>query len=430
MLAAATEVMPLRYCLSQDETESVVFACDVLSQPHYRKAVKKTDHTVHLKCSRALPVAEEQDVVVLSGALDREYHAWLRTLGFSTDHVVEYGHPTAFEPLSQTIKRDPKPVLETISKAGGKPVYVPFYSGAAETEAAKLLEADLFGCEEEIGLKYFNKESFKAECIKLGIPMVNGSTHSVHGMLDKDFALLVSNLLKTYPSVIVRGSLGSAGSSAFFINNPDVSEVLRQIKDSNDSEVLVEPFLKVIASPNDQWAIGRGGEIWHLGTSAQLFEGLKHVGNIQGRYFSARVSNYVLETSSKIVGSMAAHGYRGILGIDYIVTEEGIYPIENNARMNGSSFTLAIIDRLNQQQEGTIRNWKFYKAQTTPCSYLELVRRIEPLIYDGTNINAVFPYDCDALSTSGVFTPVVVAEDTYHLDFMIQALEELGIRAI
>lgn len=418
--------VPLRECISRDDSETVIFACDALSQPCYRRLFREVDPLVHTKTARALPIAREHDVVVLSGRLDPDYYAWLRGLGLGSRHVAAYGRPKADVPLSALILADPAPVQRAVACGGRRPVFVPFYSGEEETRVAELLGAELFGCREDISLKYFNKESFKQACLKLNIAMVDGSSCDVPGLRVCDLEEIVLKLLQSYPSVLIRGSLGAAGSSAYQVSSADVGDVLENIRKSRDKKMLIEPFLQVIASPNDQWAIDRQGCIHYLGISAQLFSGLRHVGNLQGQYFSERIAEYIRRTSLKIVHDMAVHGYRGVLGIDYIVTSHGIYPIENNARLNGSSFTLAIVDRL-AERHGRIPCWKFFKASVEPCSFTVLARRLAPLLYDGSSSNSVFLYDCDALPVNGTFTCVLLAEDMYHIDHLTRALEELGV---
>lgn len=422
----------IRDAISSSEDEVAVFIVDVLSQPHYRTKYTDYDPLVHTKCSRALPVALAGDIVVLSGSLDRGYYEWLRGLGLGPDTVVEYHQEAAKNSLTELILSDPQRVVAAIEASGRRPVLVPFYSGASEQQLSEELKAGLFGCDEKIILKYFNKESFKAECVELGIPMVGGANARVDGskrLKESELADIVLTLLNEYPKLIIRGAEGSAGSSLYTLDKNNVREVYRQVRRNQESSLLVEPFLKVIASPNDQYVIGRDGELSHLGISSQLFEGLKHTGNLFGQYLSPRIEHYIKSTSTVIVHSMAAHGYRGVVGIDYIVSSEGIFPVENNARMNGSSFTLGLIDHL-AERHGPIPSWKFYKGSTEPCSYEELVKRIEPVLYDGSGINCVFPYDCDTLSQNGKFTPVLVAEDMYHIDYLERALDELGVKKI
>ncbi|RMD85602.1 MAG: hypothetical protein D6808_04920 [Candidatus Dadabacteria bacterium] len=325
---------------------------------------------------------------------------------------------------------NPKPLLDAIRETGKKPVFVPFYSSSQEKVCAELLEAELFGSEPNVCSRYFSKNTFKEECVKLDIPTVEGVSQSLDSPSDlESLESLVSSLLSHYDSVIIRGEHGSAGSSVYKTDSPDIIHIYEEIKESKQSKVLVEPMLKVIASPNDQWAIDRSGDIHHLGMSAQLFEGLKHAGNLKGQYFSGRTYRTIQKMSRTIAKKMAGDGYVGVFGIDYIITQEGIFPIENNARINGSTFTFGIVDAI-EEKIGKVPCWKFFKVHSEARSFEELKGTMRDLLYDGTKINVVFPYDCDTLSETGTFAVVLLAEDMYHIEYLEEGLKSMGIRRV
>ncbi|MCB9030034.1 MAG: hypothetical protein H6619_03210 [Deltaproteobacteria bacterium] len=422
---------PFRDVISTSNNDLVIFASDVLGQPH-RALYAETNPYVYAKCSRALPVAKNEDLVLLSGKLDQQYYQWIRSLGMGPAETVAFGYEGVDKSLSELVIENPAEVLKTIEKTGRKPIYVPFYSGHTEAECAKTLGAELFGAEEGVCAKYFSKATFKEECIKLGINVVGGVEHKLtdHDPIEyEELEKLVHALLGDYGSVIIRGEHGSAGSSIYQTNSPDIVEIYNDIKKNNEKRLLVEPMLKVIASPNDQWAIDKNGDIHHLGLSAQLFEGLKHAGNLKGQYFSSRAYKQMTTISKIIVKQMASDGYKGVCGVDYIICDSGIFPIENNARVNGSTYTYAIINNI-EKRIGKVPCWKFFKAKTNKCDFDSLKEQIESLLYDGSRINSVFPYDCDTLSINGTFAAVLLAEDMYHIEYLEEALRYLDVNRI
>jgi len=421
----------IRAAISSSYDDVVVYAMDVMAEP-CRNAFLKKNPYIQAKCSRALPIASRQDIVVLAQKPNQEYLEWLRSLGLGPEVVVSYDYTDAKLSLSELIIRDPKPVLDAIKATGRDPILVPFFSGKLEEKAAEILGARLFASKEEITMRFFNKENFKKECASLHIPLIEGVSQQLRDDSQKgslsasNLEMVVSELLDKYTSVIVRGTEGSAGSSLYTIERERLKATIGEIIEQGEERVLIEPFLDVIASPNDQWIIGEEGQVHHFGLTAQLFEGLRHMGNLKGQYFSDRVVEYITQISTKIALHMSELGYRGVMGVDYIVAGDGIFPIENNARMNGSSFTIAIEQAL-EPRHGEIPCWKFFKAKTEPCSFKELCKRMEPILYDGTGINAVFPYDCDTVPLNGAFTPIIFAEDLYHIEHLESALRELGI---
>lgn len=420
----------LRSHISSSEDEVVIHAVDILASPQYRKLYQDINPLSYTKCSRALPSALEEDIVVLIGDVDTEYHSWLRSFGLGTDRIVSYGRNNSDESLSEIILKDPKPLEDAIAASGRKPLIVPFYCGDLEHDVAVHLKAELFGSPASVTELFFNKEIFKAECIRLGINMVDGISHEMTEPTRKkaldQFERTVRTLLGTYPKLIVRAVEGAGGKSVFKIEDSTFEETKKTLLSTGDTQFLIEPFLSVIASPNDQWVITRSGEVHHLGLSAQLFDHLKHVGNIKGQYFSQRIVEKIASDSYKIALSMKEQGYVGVFGVDYIVTDDEIYPIENNARVNGSSFAIMIVERL-EPLIGKAPCWKFFKASVPPCSYNELTERLSPILFDGARKNSVFPFDLDTLSSNGQFAPLLLGEDMYHIEFLESALKDLGV---
>lgn len=409
----------------------LIFAADILSQPH-RELYLKTDPYAHTKCSRALGMAEEIDAVLLTAPVNDDYLQWLRDNNLAPKVVFSFNLEKTNKPLAELILENPTPVKEALGDIlDQNPIYVPYYTSDTDTLVAELLGAELFGSDERVAMKYFDKKSFKDELQALGIATVGGVTHGQRGSLPNpgELAELMQQLLHSYPTLMVRGARGSAGSSAYQVDEDKVYEVIETLQSNRDEEILIEPFLSVIASPNDQWIIDLSGDIHHVGLSAQLFEKLKHVGNIQGELFSKRVAQEIAETSLKIVMRMKEQGYQGLLGIDYIVTDQGIFAIENNARMNGSSYAFGVVDRLSTKFN-TKLCWKFFKAKAPVNSFKDLTSLLKPILYTGESVNCVFPFDCDKLASSGFFAPILVGEDTYHLHYLEQTLEALGIEKV
>jgi hypothetical protein len=377
-------------------------------------------------------MAHPDDVVLISGRTDFSYRAWLTSVGFGTEHVIEFDCKNVQRTLAQLVIDNAPMLKERIVSLKKSPVYVPFYASALDRDAAGAINARLFGCDEHIIQRYFNKEQFKQTCRRLGLPTVSDTIPQGKdsGSLNREeLAEAVDALLHTYKTLMVRGTVGSAGDSVFKVESGNVKEVLESIRRGHSSEFLVEPFLKVIASPNDQWCITEDGSICHVGLSAQLFKGLSHVGNLHGEFFSSRVTSAIQACSERIATQMRDDGFRGLFGIDYIVSDDGIFPIENNARMNGSSFAFAVVDGVRRSVQAPLC-WKFFKASFRPAQFVELAETLEPLLFAPGKSNSAFPFDCDALSINGTFACLLVAEDLYHLEFLEGVLAEMNIHRV
>jgi hypothetical protein len=91
----------LRKCLSSNDEELIIYGADNFAQ------FPRRDTSITSKCDRALPAARQNDLVVLRGKLDREYHNWLRSYGLGSDYVVEYKALSREMTLSELIVKNP-----------------------------------------------------------------------------------------------------------------------------------------------------------------------------------------------------------------------------------------------------------------------------------------------------------------------------------
>jgi hypothetical protein len=420
-----TDLHPLRATISDDKEELVVYAADNFSQ------FPRRDATVPSKCDRALASARADDLVVLRGELDQDYHRWLRSHRLGSDHVVAYNMPPSGATLSELIVANPEPVKKVISEMSRKPVYVPWFSTQMEAAAAKTLGADLFGATEADTLKHNDKAIFKTLCQKLKVPVVDGTSFVMQPENSNNFhqmKFLVKRYRSTHDTVIIRGTLGEAGMSLYKTKGDDLAELYQTIALSGERVILIEPFLNVTSTPNDQWVVGRDGRITHIGMIEQVCErGMVHIGSLKGNGPSPQIFDAVKQTSLKIVTEMAESGYCGVTGFDYIAAEEGIFPVENNARFNGSSYVNIIVHNI-EELLGAVPIWKFIKIKTAPCTFIELRKRIDSVLYDGSKLNSVFPFNCEDLSRTGNFAVILLAEDMDQLHMLEMSLKELGVK--
>lgn len=417
-----TNVKAFRECISDNDNELIIYAADTFSQfPHRNSSVSS-------KCDRTLPVATSNDLVVLRGILDHEYHNWLRSLGLGSDLVVEYGIDAEGMNLSELILINPDPIIEMIKKTGRKPVYVPWFSSNSETAAAKALGAELFGAPESETLRYNDKALFKSICQQLDIAVVEGVSFEMHPHDSDNFYSIksvIKDILQTNNTVIIRGAIGESGISLYKTRGNNITEIYQEIADSGEQVLIIEPFLNVSSSPNDQWIISRDGSINHLGIRDQICrDGMVHTGTVNKTNITDPESKYIRDASFKIATKMAETGYVGVIGIDYIMSDKGIFPVENNARFNASSYVSLIVENI-KKLSVPVSVWKFMKLRITPCSFNELKEKLISYIYDGIKKNSIFPYNCEALSDLGYFSLILLAENTENISILENGLKKL-----
>ena len=408
-----TKYKAFKDCISDQDDELIIYASDSFSQFPQRNSSATS------KSDRTMPVASSNDLVVLRGELDTEYHKWLCSFGLGSDFIVDYGEGPMGMTLSELIINNPEPIQKIIKQTGRRPVYVPWFSGDKENEVAKILGGDVFGAPESETLKYNDKASFKLICQQLKIPVVEGVSFEMLPLKDDNYMMMeniIKGYLQRYSTVILRGALGEFGMSLYKTQGDDIAEIYKEISATGEKIMIIEPFLNVSSSPGDQWIISRDGSINHVGMQDQICkEGMIHTGTISTVAHSIDDSAYIMETSRKIVNEMAkTTGYIGVVGVDYIVSDEGIFPVENNARFNGSSYPVLIVDQI-KQLNIQVPVWKFIKFKTTPCTFLELQNRLKLTIFDGEKPNSIFPFNCEALSSTGNLSFIFLAENNSQI---------------
>jgi hypothetical protein len=94
------------------------------------------------------------------------------------------------------------------------------------------------------------------------VSVVKGTLFEMHPENNKnctEMKNIISDYLATCKTVIIRGTLGEAGMSLYKTQGNDISEIYQEIAVSGEKSIIIEPFLNVSSSPNDQWVISRDG---------------------------------------------------------------------------------------------------------------------------------------------------------------------------
>jgi hypothetical protein len=96
-------------------------------------------------------------------------------------------------------------------------------------------------------LKYNDKASFKTICRQLGIPVVEGNLFEIYPENRLEMKEIINSYLSKCKTVIIRGTLGEAGMSLYKTEGNDISKLYRQIANSGEKVLVIEPFLNVVS---------------------------------------------------------------------------------------------------------------------------------------------------------------------------------------
>lgn len=142
---------------------------------------------------------------------------------------------------------------------------------------------------------------------------------------------------------VIQGKTGSGGTNTYFIDNKDK---FSKYSDMCNHEYYLSKYIKHLPL-NITIVIGDTDTII-LPTSVQLIslenDIFRYVGGdfIYAQKLDVTIRNKINDYSKKIVDLLKSKGYRGILGIDYIVDEDDqVYFMEINPRFQSSSFLIS-----------------------------------------------------------------------------------------
>lgn len=153
----------------------------------------------------------------------------------------------------------------------------------------------------------------------------------------------VQNFFPGYTQFIVQKNISSGGKGTFILSQDTDAKVLSEL---DDMELyVVSPFISesfpinihVCITDTDVITFPMSLQIHQLIDNKLLFCGSDY---IAPKYISNEIKDQINSKIEKISSLLKMFGYRGVLGIDLLVTKNQIYFIEVNPRFQGSTLPL------------------------------------------------------------------------------------------
>lgn len=381
--------------------------------------------------ARALVLARAQDIVCVPDEVDPAYLAYLAELGLGprAGHVVAAsrfepaaapdralwarlaGSAEALRTLADLLKRSGATRLHPYMASGGE------RSLAAALELAANSEVRIAAAEPGLVAYAGQKHHIRAKAIELGVPVAEGEVvilPRAGGRRRRDYDALraaVERHLRPTGRAIVRGAEGMSGAATFVVGGrggEDVDGLLRRLGRREDNLVyLVEVLVTATVSPHVQLHVAPdGGPVSCVGVTDQRWERpFVHGGNVfpsTGRSVAA-----MLEWSGRLARWFQGEGYAGLLGLDFVeytdpaTGEPRTLLAEVHPRMDGATYPLAVMQRLNTAQRRTDRPESAAFVSGTlelrPCSFAWFRRAAERLLYARHSGRGMVPYDVSRL---------------------------------
>ncbi|MGK7344204.1 MAG: hypothetical protein ACNS63_00115 [Candidatus Nitrospinota bacterium M3_3B_026] len=287
---------------------------------------------------RALLMAGTRDTVIVDSPPDTEYAARLRALGAGGERIITPSN-SGGTCLSEDAALSPETLDFLRGFEGRVEVYMP---SRAEERLAEAAGRPIARAPSEV-VDLLNDKIFFLRILEdIGTPMMEtfvGNADAAAQRLRRESAR---------PLMLRAG--GSVGGSRVWPvrSEAEKAAAIRGLDTAPRGGLyILQPLLEAEYSPNLQFYID--DETARLfGETAQVMDGMfRHSGNVFDRAAEGAVREELLRQGAAIALEAASLGYRGVLGVDFIVTPEGmVYAVEMNARWNTSTHALWFLNRL------------------------------------------------------------------------------------
>lgn len=142
---------------------------------------------------------------------------------------------------------------------------------------------------------------------------------------------------------VVQQNRNSGGFGTFYIEGEN--SVLKELRENTEEVFLVSPYKEKSISVNVNAIISKQTEVLFepslqivlLSENQLIYHGADFISVQQ---LSLELKNKIFAYSKKIIEKLRGLGFFGILGIDYLVTENEAYFLEINPRFQASSFLI------------------------------------------------------------------------------------------
>jgi len=226
-----------------------------------------------------------------------------------------------------------------------------FGNSNVEEDIARRNNMLLFGGDAQSSLLCNNKVVIRQWCKELGIKVPQGEVCNSSA----DVRKAAKRLFLYFNRIVIKEPYGISGKGMIILDNSKKVERICNALDAAENmangqkiSLIVEGWYEKCISHNSQFIVLPSGELYFLQQTEQILREQRYEGN----YFRSRANSpnteEILKQQIAISQKAYENGYHGILGIDSFETfDNSIFPVlEINARINMSTFVLAILERI------------------------------------------------------------------------------------
>jgi Pre ATP-grasp domain len=382
----------------------------------YLAELSELNPGVERYAERALLLADRNDIVCVPQEIEPDYLEFLAQLGLGpapANLIVTSRFQSGSGPLWERLldSEEALAFLEGRMQLQGTAQLHPFFSTAGQFELGRALSErtgraiQVIGGDPDLVAYADSKEHIRAKALELGVPVARGEVVELGARerpRERDLAALQSAIERQSRHtgrVIVRGTLGAAGSATFIYGGAGDLAALEVwlVGGRSNRTYLVEAMVDPVISPNVQIYISPDGSTECVGITDQLLDReLTHRGNAYPT--AARCTGNTVRWAGRIGEWLGDMGYTGIAGFDFVeyIASDGkprAFLAELNPRVNSATYPLAVRERIGPAAAlvaGTI--------ETGVGTFAELRERMPQLLYSPARKSGILPYMTGCLS--------------------------------
>lgn len=336
-----------------------------------------------------LLVCRPQDIVLLRQKPDPDYLAMLQDCGFAAPTILcpQVHDPT--RPLTELLLEDER-LLERLweqTAACEDTWFVPYAVTSLEEQLADTSGMRLVGSPAPISRMVNDKLHSRALAQELGFPVTQGEVCRSEDEIRSSYERLAK---AGFEKIIVKSPHGASGQGLHLVNSQAKLERLLILLFQRGGQPpadgwLVEGWHDKLADVNVQLFVAEDGTIDLFSLKEQMLVGTVYKGSrmpIERAGLASCALRTLRDQALRTGKALHTLGYRGVAGIDAIITQREVYPIiEINGRFTLSTYLSFLVHTLG---ECTVLSYYYRVVTDRPWIYGELCAELsrEGLLYE------------------------------------------------
>ncbi|WP_235941607.1 preATP grasp domain-containing protein [Paenibacillus puerhi] len=349
-----------------------------------------------------LLLCRKQDVLILREQPDAAYLSELRRLGFEVPRILTVQAADFYTPISELVLKD-EAILQALCELAlerRSVFFMPYAVTNLEEEIANACGLTLIGPPSNLAAKINDKIFNKKMAEELGFPTCKGVVCETFEELREQYPVLKSFGKK----IIIKEPYSASGKGLYVLETDEqwgalLTRLSRFAHRRPEHPWIMEQWLEKTADVNVQIFVDLDGTVDVFSIKRQILNGTVYMGSQMPPDLEHDVIESFLGYGRAIGSYLHNLGYRGIAGIDSIITEDGvIIPlIEINGRFTLSTYLSFISYVLGDNKKVYSRYFRVCTSLQIDYSILKKRLEDDKLLYHPETGEGVIIYTAGSL---------------------------------